>query len=176
MTGIFDQSWDFMKSFYLDPKDPMTARYAPWQYQLPTVKPGGEPRPDIVDYAQRNVDGDKYYTAYNLASPYFRNKDWGMKSKRDVLGVRERDIGSIPMNEEEMIQRIIDTIVHEQGHAAIDPPLRSEAHEDWMNDEYERAQLSDFQPSTNTHEAGAMLVEGIPFDQQADVLRRRGYL
>lgn len=174
--SAFNRSWDFMKSFYLDPKDPMTARYSQYRHTLPTVEPGGKPRPDILNYGQKNAQGDTYYTAYNLANPYFHNKDWGFNSKRDVFGVREHDIGSIPMNEEEMIQRIIDTIVHEQGHAAIDPPLRSEAHEDWMNDEYEQAQLSDFQPSTNIHEAGAMLIEGIPFDQQADVLRRRGYL
>ena len=174
--SVFDQSWDFMKSFYLDPNDSTVATYTPYQYVLPTVEPGGKPRPDLLDYGQKNAEGDTYYTAYNLANPYFHNKDWGLNSKRDVFGVREHDIGSIPMNEDEMIQRIVDTIVHEQGHAAIDPPLRSEAHEDWMNDPYEQAQLSAFQPSTNTHEAGAMLIEGIPFDQQADVLRRRGYL
>tara|TARA_R110002153_G_scaffold55813_6_gene154731 strand:- start:6400 stop:6927 length:528 start_codon:yes stop_codon:yes gene_type:complete len=174
--SAFGQSWDLMKSFYLDPNDSDTAKYTKWQFQLPTVSPGGKARPDITDYGQRGSDGEKYYTAYNLASPFFRNKDWGFNSKRDVFGINEFDEGSQEMTEDERIRRIIDTIVHEQGHAAIAPPLNSEAHENWMNDPYEQAKLSDFQPSTNTHEAGAMLIEGIPFDQQADVLRRRGYL
>ena len=169
--SAFDQSWDFMKSFYLDPKDPTTARYAPYQYLLPTVKPhknwqlGGKPRPDILNYGKTNSIGDEYYTYYNLANPFFRIKDWDA-----------RDGGSVEMTEDEMIRRIIDTVVHEEGHAAIDPPLRHEAWEDWQNSEDEGARHSWFQPSKHTHEAGAMLIEGIPFDQQADVLRRRGYL
>ena len=172
----FEQSWSLMKNFYIDPNDSNTARVDRWRFGIPSASLGGPPRPEIVRHGKKGSDGEKYYTSYNLASPYFRNKDWGHNSKTDKFGITEFDEGSQEMTEDERIRRIIDTIVHEEGHAAIDPPLRAEAHEDWMNDSYEQAKLSDFQPSTNTHEAGAMLVEGIPFDQQADVLRRRGYL
>lgn len=165
MSGAFDRTWLLVKSFILDPDLRESAKYDPYTYQLPTVSPGGEPRPEILNYGKTNSDGDEYYTYYNLAHPFFHNKDW-----------TARDEGSVRMNEDEMIQRIIDTIVHEEGHAAIDPPLRTEAYEDWRNDPYERAALSDFQPSRHTHEAGAMLIEGIPFEEQRDLLERRGYL
>lgn len=165
MGGAFDRTWLLVKSFFLDPDLRDVAGYDQWMYQLPTVSPGGMPRPEIVNYGKKNSEGDTYYTHYNLAHPYFRNKDWNA-----------RDEGTVEMTEDEMIQRIIDTIVHEEGHAAIDPPLRQEAHEDWRNSEDENAALGWFQPSRQEHEAGAMLIEGIPFEEQRDVLRRRGYL
>lgn len=162
----FERTWDLvLKSFILDPDLRDAAKYDPYTYQLPTVSPGGLPRPEIVNYGKTNSVGDEYYTYYNLAHPFFRNKDW-----------TARDEGSVEMTEDEMIQRIIDTIVHEEGHAAIDPPLRREAWEDWQNSEDEDARHGWFHPSKNTHEAGAMLIEGIPFEEQRDVLRRRGYL
>ena len=78
------------------------------------------------------------------------------------------------MTEEERIKRIIDTIVHEEGHEAIKEPLYAEAHMDYVQSESPYAYFSHFLPDPRIEEHGAMLVEGIPMSELDETKMRRG--
>jgi hypothetical protein len=92
---------------------------------------------------------DKYVTAVNLAHPLY---SW------DDAGNRNEELGGRRLSEDEMIQRIIESIMHEEGHEAI-------------QDEFSPRLLGD-----SENEYGAMLVEGMEHPAIMEELRRRGLL
>jgi hypothetical protein len=168
--SAFDTAWDLIKMpFYIDPKDDD----AGWKASEPYFGIGLRRKNKTTE---RETSDGKYRTGLNLAHPYYKFKNfsvnpWIRSEQGDIVEANNEQ-----MNEDEMIQRIIDTIVHEEGHHAIEGPLQTDAHAEFMADESPYAYFSNFLPSTQTKERGAMLVEGIPLSEQRDVMRRRGYL
>lgn len=167
--SAFDEAWDITKAFYLDPNDEDAGWKAAWPYSgLGLRRKNRTP--------ERETSEGKYRVGLNLAHPYYKYKDfsinpWTRDEERNIV-----EANTTPMNEDEMIQRIIDTIVHEEGHHSIEAPLESEAYRQFRADESPYAYFSNFLPSTHTKERGAMLIEGIPLSEQRDVMERRGYL
>lgn len=165
----FDTAWSLIKAFYLDPNDEM----AGWRAAAPYSGLGLRRKKRTPE---KETSEGKYRIGLNLAHPYYKYKDfsinpWTRDEERNIV-----EANTMSMNEDELIQRIIDTIVHEEGHQAIEAPLSAEAHRQYMEDESPYAYFSHFLPSTQTKERGAMLIEGIPLSEQRDVMERRGYL
>lgn len=94
------------------------------------------------------ADEDKYIATVNLAHPMYSWSD-----PYNENGERRRRL-----SEDEMIQRIIETIRHEEGHEAI-------------QDEFPPHLLGE-----SENEYGAMLVEGMEHPAIMEELRRRGLL
>jgi len=90
---------------------------------------------------------DKYVAAVNLAHPIH---SW------DDPGNRNEELGGRRLSEDEMIRRIIESIMHEEGHEAIQDEF---VHLGGPENEY-----------------GAMLVEGMEHPAIMEELRRRGLL
>ena len=156
--SVFDKAWDIVKAFYIDPDD----KDAGWMAEYPYY--GLSEKQKEITPEKETSDG-KYRVGLNLAHPFYRYKDY-----------HYADGGKTPMTEDEMIQRIIDTIVHEEGHHAIEAPLYSDAHKRFYESDDDYAYFSNFAPSRYKKEAGAMLIEGIPFSEQSKELERRGYM
>ena len=161
----FDRAWELAKAFYVDKDDPNAAWYSPhphWDM--------GETRLAQSMKEKTPLKGDPgalYRVGLNLANPYFRFSDWDADPEKG---------NSVEMDEDERIKRIIDTIVHEEGHHAIMEPLEREAWEDFRSAKDENVFAHHFLPSRQTKEHGAMIVEGIPLNRHMETLRRRGYL
>lgn len=160
-VSAFGRAWGLLKAFYVDKDDPLAGWYRPY----PTFSDHAWPVKRRTPLRE-SPDGRGYRVGLNLADPYYRYLEY-----EPNIGLRART----PMNEDEKIKRIIDTIVHEEGHHAILGPLDIEAYEDFIADDFDRPHSS-FLPTRQTQEYGAMTVEGIPLNQQKDELRRRGYL
>lgn len=112
----------------------------------------------------------------NLAHPMMKYKDFRTDRKYDSETDRnytEDTYGMEPMSEDEMMQQAIKVLLHEQGHGMLEHLLDSERHRAFYAGE-----LGDYYTPVPTlqGERGALLMEGIPFEDQEDVLRRRGYL
>lgn len=153
----FDRAWGLTKAFYLAPSSDLAGYHAEYPYsELPYR--------DRKNVPMKNAKGGaNYRVGINLAHPLFRylDLDRGKSTGRE-------------MTEDERIQRIIDTIVHEEGHQAIKEPLYAEAYMDYMRDESPYAYFSHFLPDPSIEEHGAMLVEGIPMSELSETMRRRG--
>jgi hypothetical protein len=101
---------------------------------------------------------DGYATGVNLNHPYYHHKDWS--------GERQE-----PLNEDEQIKNIINTIVHEEGHEAIYNPLVETNDLEFEDAGYEPQFFSESYP-----EHGAMLIEGMRHKEINAELKRRGYI
>ena len=149
----FDTAWVLLKSdFYFGDNDPR--------------KEGGfhstggwTPYP-----GSKNLQSHKgYITGVNLNHPIYHYKDW--------LGDREQNL-----TDDERINRIIDTIVHEEGHQAIWKPLVETKDLEFEDVGYEPKYYSESYPDDIPQEYGAMLIEGMRHPEIMDELRRRGYI
>ena len=172
----FDTAWDLVKAFYLDP-----GGEAGWMTELSS----GVPERASVSHRNHEVKrppiaaktfGDRYHMGVNLAHPMFKYNDFRVERKYDEERDRhygKRHYGMEPMSEEQMMQEAIKTLLHEQGHGMIEPLLSQERSRAFFAGE-----LGDYFSPTPLlqREVGAMLMEGIPFKDHKEVLRRRGYL
>lgn len=147
MKTLFDTAWDLLKDFYHGTENPL--------------EEGGK---WVADGWKRNHNPDKYYyTGVNLNHPIYQFRDW-LKGKDDA---KEK------LTENEMIQRIIETIIHEEGHEAIFNPLKENMDLHFEDIGYEPKYYSESTPPTKQQEYGAMLVEGMQHDDIMAELRRR---
>ena len=158
MGEAFDRAWfKVSKAFYLAPNSDLAGYHQVMPYyNLPSRDKKNVPE-------KKSKYSGKYRVGANLAHPYFKylDLDRGESTGRE-------------MTEEERIKRIIDTIVHEEGHEAIKEPLYAEAHMNYMQSESPYAYFSHFLPDPRIEEHGAMLVEGIPMSELSETMRRRG--
>ena len=163
----FDQAWGIAKDFYLGADHPhaeggFMQRHEPEDWQVEGS--------DNV----RSKEGKEgpYWTGVNLAHPIFQYEDW--QPPEDIFA--DFHYPEQRLDEDEMIRRIINTLVHEEGHEAILDPLNAEAHEDFFNSEDMNALYSrDFAPSNQVQEHGAMLIEGLSNPEIRAEMQRRGF-
>ena len=149
----FDTAWSLLKSdFYFGDNDPR--------------KEGGfHSTGGWTPFSgSQNLQRHKgYITGVNLNHPIYHYKDWS--------GDREQTL-----TEDERINRIIDTIIHEEGHEAIYHPLVETKRLEFEDVGYEPTYYSEAYPSTKPQEYGAMLIEGMNHDEIMAELERRGII
>lgn len=149
----FDTAWSLLKSdFYFGDNDPR--------------KEGGfHSTGGWTPYSgSKNLQSHKgYITGVNLNHPLYHYKDWS--------GDREQTL-----TEDERINRIIDTIVHEEGHQAIWKPLVETKDLEFEDVGYDPKYYSESYPDTLPQEYGAMLIEGMNHDEIMAELQRRNII
>jgi hypothetical protein len=146
----FDTAWAIFKSdFYYNGDDPL--------------KEGGK---WVGDGWTPNHNPEKYYyTGVNLNHPIYQFKDW-LKGKE---GAEEK------LSEDDTIKRILETIMHEEGHEAVIEPLTENMDRGFEEEGYEPTYFSESIPPNRQQEYGAMLVEGMSHDDIMAELRRRNF-
>tara|TARA_R110002051_G_C8545715_1_gene471877 strand:+ start:98 stop:607 length:510 start_codon:yes stop_codon:yes gene_type:complete len=163
----FDQAWDIAKDFYLGQNHPheeggFHQRWPPETFAGPVGS---------HNVRSKEGEGGPYWSGANIAHPIYQYEDWlpPEGEEPDWHIPRQR------LDEDEMVRRIIQTLVHEEGHEAILNPLEAEAHEDFFNSEDMNALYSrDFAPNNQVQEHGAMLIEGLSNPEiRAEMQRRR---
>ena len=153
--SAFDKAWNLTKSdFYFGSDDPKKEggfhSTGGWTHGMEGA--------DKLDFRGRD-----YITGVNLNHPIYHYKDW--------LGDREQTL-----TDDERINRIIDTIVHEEGHEAIYHPLVETNRLEFEDVGYEPTYFSEAYPSTLPQEYGAMLIEGMNHDEIMAELYRRNII
>ena len=153
--SAFDEAWNLTKSdFYFGSDDPKKEAgfhsTGGWTHGMEGA--------DKLDFRGRD-----YITGVNLNHPIYRYKDWLSDSKQTLT-------------DDERIKRIIDTIIHEEGHEAIYQPLVETKNLEFEDEGYEPYYYSDSYPSTLPQEYGAMLIEGMSKDEIEAELKRRNIM
>lgn len=163
--SAFGQAWGIAKDFYFGQKHPHEEG-GYHQRVPPSVIAGPEGAHNV-----RSKEGKAgpYWAAANLSHPIFQYEDWLPPEGIDA----DLHIPRQRLDEDEMIRRIINTLVHEEGHEAILSPLEAEAYEDWNNTD--DGYFSNFQPSNQVQEHGAMLIEGLSNPEIRAEMQRRGF-
>jgi len=153
--SAFDEAWNLTKSdFYFGSDDPKKEAgfhsTGGWTHGMEGA--------DKLDFRGRD-----YITGVNLNHPIYRYKDWLSDSKQTLT-------------DDERIKRIIDTIIHEEGHEAIYQPLVETKNLEFEDEGYEPYYYSESYPSTLPQEYGAMLIEGMSKDEIEAELKRRNIM
>jgi len=145
MNEPFDRAWSLLKDFYYGTENPL--------------REAGE-----WDATKLNRNPDKwYYTGVNLNHPIHQFKDW----------LKGKEAAKEKMTENEMIQSILQTIMHEEGHQAVFNPLKENVDLEFGDIGYEPKYYSESTPPNRQQEYGAMLVEGKQHNDIMAELRRR---
>lgn len=193
----FDEAWDFAKDFYFDPENSrlnekeLTGGMKSFKsvlgsYERPLVnarrknhdpssryllpknfKPGKHipvvlPRTHTMEYAPDLGTAPVSVDNYTLAGPEGLNH---------YLGVNLSAVNMPGRTEEQMIDEIINALVHEHGHAAIDNDLTREYYEKALKAKNYRDAEKAYHQYVGAHEFGAYNLQN-PGGSSAEAMAR----